>query len=199
MIEEEWLMMLKQSRLSLTRKLGHAREKWVLWCRCVVRFPFSGLKKLQDLVLSLTLSVRIFNWYLLFSWLSKYYVEWYNFILISSFSVNKSFDAFVLMSVQRYDPTYQATKQHFEDLASRYGNPIIVLNLIKVILDYVWCRFAWFIFSFKIIILDVFSNILFGELVSHPCINLTEKTWRSLWQNFIDCTKFIHLHAYWRD
>lgn len=35
-------------------------------------------------------------------------------------------------SVQRYDPTYQATKLHFEDLAKRYGNPIIVLNLIKV-------------------------------------------------------------------
>lgn len=38
-----------------------------------------------------------------------------------------------LISVQRYDPTYQSTKLHFEDLAKRYGNPIIVLNLIKVI------------------------------------------------------------------
>uniref|UniRef100_A0A1D1YYS2 Polyphosphoinositide phosphatase n=2 Tax=Anthurium amnicola TaxID=1678845 RepID=A0A1D1YYS2_9ARAE len=35
--------------------------------------------------------------------------------------------------VQRYDPTYQATKLHFEDLAKRYGNPIIVLNLIKTV------------------------------------------------------------------
>ncbi|GAB4844795.1 Phosphoinositide phosphatase sac1 [Ancistrocladus abbreviatus] len=33
--------------------------------------------------------------------------------------------------LQRYDPTYEATKLHFEDLAERYGNPIIVLNLIK--------------------------------------------------------------------
>ncbi|KOM56189.1 hypothetical protein LR48_Vigan10g208100 [Vigna angularis] len=33
--------------------------------------------------------------------------------------------------LQRYDPTYEATKLHFEDLAKRYGNPIIVLNLIK--------------------------------------------------------------------
>ncbi|KAF2290939.1 hypothetical protein GH714_016964 [Hevea brasiliensis] len=33
--------------------------------------------------------------------------------------------------LQRYDPTYQATKLHFEDLTKRYGNPIIVLNLIK--------------------------------------------------------------------
>ncbi|KAL8138322.1 hypothetical protein V2J09_004323 [Rumex salicifolius] len=31
----------------------------------------------------------------------------------------------------RYDPTYEATGKHFEDLAERYGNPIIVLNLIK--------------------------------------------------------------------
>lgn len=38
----------------------------------------------------------------------------------------------ILILVQRYDPTYQATKLHFEDLAKRYGNPIIVLNLIKV-------------------------------------------------------------------
>ncbi|OWM85087.1 hypothetical protein CDL15_Pgr027874 [Punica granatum] len=33
--------------------------------------------------------------------------------------------------LQRYDPTYEATKLHFEDLARRYGNPIIILNLIK--------------------------------------------------------------------
>ncbi|XP_074269203.1 phosphatidylinositol-3-phosphatase SAC1 [Silene latifolia] len=35
--------------------------------------------------------------------------------------------------LQRYDPTYEATKLHFEDLAERYGNPIIVLNLIKTV------------------------------------------------------------------
>ncbi|KAL3638707.1 Phosphoinositide phosphatase sac1 [Castilleja foliolosa] len=35
--------------------------------------------------------------------------------------------------LQRYDPTYEATKRHFEDLAKRYGNPIIVLNLIKTV------------------------------------------------------------------
>lgn len=38
----------------------------------------------------------------------------------------------LLSSVQRYDPTYEATKLHFDDLSRRYGNPIIVLNLIKV-------------------------------------------------------------------
>ncbi|KAM0997474.1 hypothetical protein ACFX2C_007353 [Malus domestica] len=35
--------------------------------------------------------------------------------------------------LQRYDPTYQATKLHFQDLAMRYGNPVIVLNLIKFV------------------------------------------------------------------
>ncbi|KAM7461212.1 hypothetical protein LguiA_029333 [Lonicera macranthoides] len=35
--------------------------------------------------------------------------------------------------LQRYDPTYESTKLHFEDLAKRYGNPIIVLNLIKTV------------------------------------------------------------------
>lgn len=35
--------------------------------------------------------------------------------------------------LHRYDPTYQATKLHFEDLCKRYGNPIIVLNLIKTV------------------------------------------------------------------
>ncbi|CAH9129772.1 unnamed protein product [Cuscuta epithymum] len=35
--------------------------------------------------------------------------------------------------LQRYDPTYEATKMHFDDLARRYGNPIIVLNLIKTV------------------------------------------------------------------
>ncbi|KAF8025522.1 hypothetical protein BT93_F2377 [Corymbia citriodora subsp. variegata] len=33
--------------------------------------------------------------------------------------------------LQRYDPTYEATRLHFEDLVNRYGNPIIMLNLIK--------------------------------------------------------------------
>uniref|UniRef100_A0A2P2KSW8 Phosphoinositide phosphatase SAC1 n=2 Tax=Rhizophora mucronata TaxID=61149 RepID=A0A2P2KSW8_RHIMU len=35
--------------------------------------------------------------------------------------------------LHRYDPTYQASKLHFEDLVKRYGNPIIVLNLIKTV------------------------------------------------------------------
>ncbi|KAF2926716.1 hypothetical protein DAI22_06g149800 [Oryza sativa Japonica Group] len=34
--------------------------------------------------------------------------------------------------VQRYDPTYEATKLHFDDVAQRYGHPIIILNLTKI-------------------------------------------------------------------
>ncbi|RLN03685.1 hypothetical protein C2845_PM13G00620 [Panicum miliaceum] len=37
------------------------------------------------------------------------------------------------MSAVRYDPTYEATKLHFDDLAQRYGHPIIILNLIKTV------------------------------------------------------------------
>ncbi|XP_017649486.1 phosphoinositide phosphatase SAC2-like isoform X1 [Gossypium arboreum] len=33
--------------------------------------------------------------------------------------------------LSKKDPTYEATKLHFENLARRYGNPIIILNLIK--------------------------------------------------------------------
>ncbi|KAI0529405.1 hypothetical protein KFK09_001954 [Dendrobium nobile] len=50
-----------------------------------------------------------------------------HFKLVSLFSYG------YYLQLQRYDPTYQATKLHFEDLARRYGNPIIVLNLIKTV------------------------------------------------------------------
>ncbi|KAL0814172.1 hypothetical protein Bca101_070615 [Brassica carinata] len=40
-------------------------------------------------------------------------------------------DARINSTLLRYDPTYESTKMHFEDLVRRYGNPIIVLNLIK--------------------------------------------------------------------
>ncbi|QDZ25839.1 phosphoinositide phosphatase SAC1 [Chloropicon primus] len=33
--------------------------------------------------------------------------------------------------IRRYDPSYSATKQHFDRLHERYGKPVIVLNLIK--------------------------------------------------------------------
>ncbi|XP_024365419.1 phosphatidylinositol-3-phosphatase SAC1 isoform X2 [Physcomitrium patens] len=35
--------------------------------------------------------------------------------------------------LQRFDPTYHTTKLHFEDLSKRYGDPIIILSLIKTV------------------------------------------------------------------
>ena len=40
------------------------------------------------------------------------------------------FGSFSLVS--KKDHTFEATKLHFENLVKRYGNPIIILNLIKV-------------------------------------------------------------------
>ena len=40
--------------------------------------------------------------------------------------------SFLLFLVLRKDPNYEATRLHFENLAKRYGNPILILNLIKV-------------------------------------------------------------------
>lgn len=34
--------------------------------------------------------------------------------------------------VSKKDENYEATRLHFENLVKRYGNPIIILNLIKV-------------------------------------------------------------------
>lgn len=34
--------------------------------------------------------------------------------------------------MQNKDLNYEATRLHFENLVKRYGNPIIILNLIKV-------------------------------------------------------------------
>ncbi|KAG9450238.1 hypothetical protein H6P81_010203 [Aristolochia fimbriata] len=54
-------------------------------------------------------------------------------ILATIWSVASRFSPKPDIILQRYDPTYQSTKLHFEDLARRYGNPIIVLNLIKTV------------------------------------------------------------------
>ena len=37
-----------------------------------------------------------------------------------------------MFPVSKKDHNYEATRLHFENLAKRYGNPIIILNLIKV-------------------------------------------------------------------
>jgi len=38
------------------------------------------------------------------------------------------------ITLSRKDQNYQATRLHFQNLVKRYGNPIIILNLIKVML-----------------------------------------------------------------
>lgn len=35
------------------------------------------------------------------------------------------------IEINRVDPTYSATQQHFEDLMKRYSSPVIVLDLVK--------------------------------------------------------------------
>lgn len=37
------------------------------------------------------------------------------------------------IKLHRKDPTYEATGLHFQNLAARYGNPIVVLNLVKTV------------------------------------------------------------------
>lgn len=55
--------------------------------------------------------------------------------MLIPFAVDKtgvpSTDTF-FFSVSKKDQNYEATRLHFENLAKRYGNPIIILNLIKV-------------------------------------------------------------------
>lgn len=41
-------------------------------------------------------------------------------------------DISYLCKVSAKDPNFEATRLHFENLGRRYGNPIIILNLIKV-------------------------------------------------------------------
>ena len=35
------------------------------------------------------------------------------------------------IQLQHFDPLYEATSLHFEDLVTRYGDPVVVLSLIK--------------------------------------------------------------------
>jgi phosphatidylinositol 3,5-bisphosphate 5-phosphatase len=35
------------------------------------------------------------------------------------------------IQLQHFDPLYEATHLHFEDLSRRYLNPVVVLNLVK--------------------------------------------------------------------
>jgi len=46
------------------------------------------------------------------------------------FTLTAHFGSFSL--VFKKDAMFEATRLHFENLVMRYGNPIIILNLIKV-------------------------------------------------------------------
>jgi len=42
--------------------------------------------------------------------------------------------------VNLVDPFFSAAALHFDDLFQRYGAPLIVLNLVKVLItDLLWC------------------------------------------------------------
>lgn len=62
--------------------------------------------------------------------------------------------------MSRRDFKFEATKLHFEDLAQRYGNPIIILNLIKVI----FFRIQSIILTFRV------QAVLWFFLTLPPCI-----------------------------
>ena len=36
-----------------------------------------------------------------------------------------------VIQLQHFDPLYEATGLHFDDLSERYANPVVVLNLVK--------------------------------------------------------------------
>lgn len=48
----------------------------------------------------------------------------------------------LLCPVSRKDPNYEATRLHFKNLVKRYGNPIIILNLVKVFMHYLTSIFS---------------------------------------------------------
>lgn len=48
-----------------------------------------------------------------------------------------------LLAVSKKDHKYGATRLHFENLVKRYGNPIIILNLIKAGLSHLIEQFCF--------------------------------------------------------
>lgn len=57
--------------------------------------------------------------------------------------------------MSKRDQTYEATRLHFENLVKRYGNPIIILNLIKA------REFNEFYFGIKVFFQNKLDRILF--------------------------------------
>lgn len=58
--------------------------------------------------------------------------------------------------MSRKDLKFEATKLHFEDLIQRYGNPVIILNLIKVI----FCMLQYSIHYSYFFIMKRYSDLL---------------------------------------
>ena len=68
--------------------------------------------------------------------------------------------SFGISAVSRKDNNYEATRLHFENLVKRYGNPIIILNLIKVnfftfgVKHYIWINAFFFLKKKKLNLLS---------------------------------------------
>lgn len=70
----------------------------------------------------------------------------------------------IVLAVSKKDQNYEATRLHFENLAKRYGNPIIILNLIKVI-AYTSFKVSQFIFCITIFITSWLQSYLVSTLL----------------------------------
>lgn len=78
------------------------------------QYLLSGFKKLQELILDQISYVSSSVKFVMS--LDLDYLTWYSNVLAVAV---------------KPDVDYKATRLHFENLALRYGNPIIILNLIK--------------------------------------------------------------------
>jgi hypothetical protein len=63
---------------------------------------------------------------------------------------------------------YEATELHFENLRARYGNPIIILNLIKVSLPSFWSS------SILSLYLHMNDNFLYAAVIAVIVIYLED-------------------------
>lgn len=61
----------------------------------------------------------------------KHHVFFYFWRYLIDFCVT-FFSVYFILSVEKKDQNYEATRLHFDNLTDRYGSPIIILNLIKV-------------------------------------------------------------------
>ena len=67
-----------------------------------------------------------------YQYLVQNQISYVSFPIINNSDAMFALPDVVFFSVQKNDPTYEATKLHFQNLVERYGNQIFVLNLVKV-------------------------------------------------------------------